>query len=205
MAVVFGKQVGFTQHFGDGREKARGDGKIEKFVVLTGMFFIGVGNLLLEALEGVGVAEIAFHVIDALEEPGPQFGGDRQWSVLGNFIGEFLAKRFGGEIVGGEANDGELLRQDVISGQIAEGGDELAFGEIATSAEDDHNARRSSSIDFRMMIHRLGSCLCARWRRWRPAALMHVYFFSKWPPNWKRMADKTLEAKSASPRDVKRA
>ncbi len=60
--------------------------------------------------------------------------------VLGDLFGQRLAEAIGGRVVAGEADDGELLREEIVVGEIAKRGNELALGEVAGGAENHHDA-----------------------------------------------------------------
>ncbi len=55
--------------------------------------------------------------------------------------GGFLAELVEAEVVDGHAEDGEFTGQESGLLQVVKRGDELAHGEIAGGAEDDHGAR----------------------------------------------------------------
>jgi hypothetical protein len=52
-----------------------------------------------------------------------------------------LAEVFEDQVIDGDAEDSEFLRQEVGLLQVVQGRNELAHGEIAGGAEDDHDAR----------------------------------------------------------------
>src|SRR5262249_3659216 len=214
----------------DRREKSRGDGEIEKPVALGVVLHVDFADLLLQAFEGFSIAEISLDVVDALGEPRPGFRIDVR--VLWNLVAKFLAERFRGFIVPREANDGEAFGKLVVLGEIAESGNEFAFGEVAGGAEDHHYAGRGFGVSVEMVHGLFKNSFCAERELHVPSACcepqlrtrqpprgrpLHCLpaairprcgnqcFFSMCPPNWKRIADKILKAKSASPRDENRS
>ena len=100
----------------------------------------GFFDLQLEALVGFRVAEVAFDVIDAFVEPAPHCRVDMGRRVLWNFVSEQFAKTVGVVIVRSESDDGELFREEIFLREIAERGEEFAFGEVSGGHEDDHDA-----------------------------------------------------------------
>ncbi len=115
------------------------------------MKLVRLVNLVFQSLVRFGVLKIAADVVDALGDAIPEFHVDRRGSVLGNFLAEHLAEALGGEIIGGEADDGELLGKKPVLSEIAEGGDELALGEVAGGAKNNHHAGRRGGVHFQMI------------------------------------------------------
>src|SRR5690242_1417501 len=89
------------------------------------------------------VRKISLNVVNAFEEPLPKLLIHRFGGEFVDFLGEQLAERVCIHLIESEANDGELPGQKSFAGQIDEGGQELAFSEVAAGAENDHGARRS--------------------------------------------------------------
>ena len=110
MAVLLLGEAGLTELLHDGREKARGDGQVEKPVPSGVVLLVDCADLLREALERFSILEIALDVIDALGEPRPDCGVDQGGGIFGNFFRQSLAEAFRGVVVAGETDDGELLR-----------------------------------------------------------------------------------------------
>jgi hypothetical protein len=50
-----------------------------------------------------------------------------------------FAKGIGGVVIASETNDGELFRENIFMGEIDQGGDELALGEVPGGAKNDHD------------------------------------------------------------------
>ena len=95
----------------------------------------------------------------------------------------------------------ELFGKNFFLSEIKERGDELALGEVSGGSEDHHDTRAGSRGSF-VVIH------CS-WRfpdsePGKPERFQWPDFFSTCPPNWKRIAESSLSAKSSSPREVKR-
>jgi hypothetical protein len=138
-ALLLG-QSGLTQLFHNDREKSWRDGEVEKLVAARVVLLIGVGDLLIQALVSLRVLKIAFDVIDALGEPGPDGGINFCRGILGNFVGEMLPEGLRIEVVACETDDGELFGEQITGGEIAQGGNQLALGQVPGGAEDDHDA-----------------------------------------------------------------
>src|SRR6266446_2848027 len=69
-------------------------------------------------------------------------GVDLGGRIFGDFFRKSFAKTLRGEIVAGEADDGELLGEQIVAGKVAERGNELALSQVAGGPEDDHDAGR---------------------------------------------------------------
>ena len=102
--------------------------------------FFGGEDLILEALIGSRIAEIALHVVNTIDEPLPEHVVDGAKRVFANFLAELFAKRFGGHLVEGEADDGEVLREEAFFREVEQRGEKLALGEVAARAENHHDA-----------------------------------------------------------------
>src|SRR5689334_19713566 len=109
MAVLLLRESGLTELFDDGREKLWSDGEIMKAIAERIVFLFGGDDLILEALIGGGIAEVALDVIDAFDEPLPQQVVDGAKGELADFLTEFFAEGFGGHLVECEADNGEVL------------------------------------------------------------------------------------------------
>src|SRR5260370_8229034 len=139
LAVLFLGEAGLTELLHDGGEKSWCNGEIEKPVASGVVFFIDVVDLLPQALERLGILEVTLDVIDTLGEPGPNCGVDLGGRVFGDFFRKSFAKTLRGEVVAGEADDGELFGEQIVAGEVAERGNELPLTQSARAAEDDHN------------------------------------------------------------------
>ena len=118
VTVFFLNEAGGAQLLDDRREKSRSDREVEKFVALRAVALVDFRDLRGEPLIRLGIVEVAFHVVDALFKPIPTFQFDLRRRVLRDFVGERLAEIFGGRVVGGKADDGELLWQHAVISEI---------------------------------------------------------------------------------------
>ena len=91
------------------------------------------------------VAEIALEIMDALFQPRPHGIVHLADGVSADVLGQLLAEGLVGEVVEGRADQRKLARQQLGLGEVVQRGDELALGQIAGRAEDDHQARVAGS------------------------------------------------------------
>src|SRR5208283_3061999 len=91
----------------------------------------------------------------------------------------------------------------ILLRKVDQRGDQLPLGQVSGNAEDDHHTRRGFGSKVHLIrAHLLFSCPIRG-----PVARGGAQcpdFFSTCPPNWNRMAESTLAAKSSSPREAKR-
>ena len=149
----------------DGTEEIRRGRQVVKIVAVAGVVFVDLLQKFFQLLVGAVVAEFAGQVVDVTLEPFLQVG-------INGFAGEFFqvlrqlaAKFVGGHGIARHADHGKLSRQEVVFRQVIERGDQLAAGQIAGSAENDHGARIATSSDT------LAFC-CYGW-------LGHVFIFPR--------------------------
>src|SRR5260370_4231373 len=146
LAVLLLGKTGLTELLHDGGEKSRSDREIEKPVASGVVILIDIVDLLRQTLERLGILEVTLDVIDTLGEPGPDCGVDLGGRIFGDFFRKSFAKTLRGEIVAGEADDGELLGEQIVAGKVAERGNELALSQVAGGPEDDHDAGRGDGV-----------------------------------------------------------
>ncbi len=136
---------------GNRREEPRSYCQIEKSIAYSVVPFIGFVDLLLQALVSLRVQEIAFDVVDALAHPVPELRVDGRGNVFWNFCGQHFPEAGGIKIVAGKAYDGKLFGQNVVLGQVTERGNQLALGEVAGGAENNHHTRRRGRVHVQMV------------------------------------------------------
>src|SRR5215469_2946437 len=141
-AVFFFRQTTRSQHFGDGREKPRGHREIKKAIPQRVVLPVGFGDLLFEALISVRVLKITLDIVDARTNPIQQLRVDGRGRKLGNLVHQVLSKAFGGEVVGGKADDGKLLRKKLLLSKVAESRYQFPLREVTGGAANGHHARR---------------------------------------------------------------
>src|SRR5881394_3770673 len=108
MAIGFLREPGLAELLNDGGKEFWGDGEIVKAVAERVVRFFRGEDLILEALIGSGVAEIALHIVDTIDEPLPEHVVHGAKRVFANFLAELFAEGFGGHLVEREADDGEV-------------------------------------------------------------------------------------------------
>jgi len=131
---------------GDGAEQARRRGQVEDVLAFGAERAVAVGEDLGEAVVGVRVVVAAADVAEA-----------GLCLCLCVFAGEALAGPLlvahGGA---GHADQGELGPEPVMGGELADGGQELALGQVTGRAEDDQGAGRGAPgrVVVRRFVHR---------------------------------------------------
>ena len=152
VVVFFGGEPGGAELIDNGREEARRDSEIEELIAEGIVRLVDFLDLLLEALIEVLVGEIALDVLDALAQPLPHFQVDGVRRELRHFLTEIVAKGFRGQVIYGDTDDGKLLGEDFLLGQIEKCGNEFALGEIPGSSENHHDAGLSGGSDFVVIV-----------------------------------------------------
>src|SRR5579862_782993 len=142
VAVGFLGEIGFAEFADDEREELRRDSEVMKQIALGVVLLLGRGDLVFEALVGSGIAEVALDVVDTIEEPFPQRFIERRVGKLLDALGEFLAEGIGVQLVVRKTDDGELLGKEALLLEIHERRQELALGQVAAGAVDNHDAGR---------------------------------------------------------------
>src|SRR5580704_5391782 len=70
----------------------------------------------------------------------PQVGVDLSGGKFRDLLADLVAELLAGELLARHAHQRELFGEQVFVCEIVERGDQLAFGQIARGAKDDHNA-----------------------------------------------------------------
>src|SRR5256885_1831837 len=140
MVIGFLGESGLAELFNDGGKEFWGDGEIVKTVAEGVVRLFRSEDLVLEALIGSRIAEVALHIVDTIDEPLPEHVVDGAKRVFANFLAEFFAKRFGGHLVEGEADDGEVLWEEAFFREVEQRRQKLSFREVAARAENHHDA-----------------------------------------------------------------
>ena len=138
------KQPAFSQLVNDRTEEARGHGEIEDDAAV-------VPELFGEFLVGIRLTEIRHHVAHFLRHPAPLFCVDLGRVELGRLVRGEALHRFGERLtpavvvvlVAIQADDFEVIREEVAAREIVERRHEQALGEIAPGTEDHQGAGRS--------------------------------------------------------------
>ena len=144
-------QVGHDVLVGAGRR-----GEVEEPVAAAAGGGVDLVQPLGEAGVGGGVAEVALLVVDAGGEVVPEGRLDRVARVLRDG-GAHLRAEVGVRVrPPREAHDARLRRQQAGAPQVVEGGQDLAMGEVAGGAEDDHDGRVGDPLEARADAQRVG-------------------------------------------------
>ncbi len=122
----------------DGSKELRRRGQVEQIVALGAVFAVHAGQLGGESRISGWIGEFAALVIKPLGEPLKVFGAP----VFGmQKTGDLIAKLVASQVVERDAHDGKSLGQQFGLDQVIKGRDELALGQVAGSAEQNHDAR----------------------------------------------------------------
>jgi hypothetical protein len=127
--------------FQDSLELGRRDGEIKEAIAAGAELGIDIGKALGERLVALGIAELAAMRKDAACEALPALILDALTGEFPGVIAELGAELLVRFIAPGEADDGERGGEIAIGGKVVKGRDELALGEIASGAKDNHRAR----------------------------------------------------------------
>ncbi len=135
-------EAGLLQVDRDQPERPGRYGEVEQDVAVRLVFGVKLLDDGGQALEGIQVVELARRVIQAGTELVPdgliEVGTGVELLDVG---GHALAELVGRHRVHGTADDGELVRQEAVAGQVEDRRHEQAFRQIAGRPEDDHDAR----------------------------------------------------------------
>src|SRR5439155_1280732 len=138
-------------------------GEVVEPVAARGAHAIQLFELRPQARKRVRVVERSRHVAHAGPEVLPDLRIDRLRARepahrLAHFGGELLMRIRGLR----NADDPERRRQMRADGEVVERGNELAVGEIAAGAEDDHRARLRSGVAAQPRPERIGDLVVLR-------------------------------------------
>ena len=136
-----------------------------------------LGQQLLQELEVLKVVEAAGDVVEVMGEVLPLVRADGEGAELADALPDELAEALVREGGAGEADEVHLSGAAAVAAELEEGGDELAARQVAGGAHDDD-----------------GDGLAGH----------HSAFLTAWPPNWLRMAARSLAPKESSWRERKR-
>ena len=116
--------------------------------------------LLAELAVGLAVVERDRHVVHALEQALEDLVVGLAPRVAADRLARDLAELVVGLLAAGRADQVEALGQRALVGEVVERGQQLARGEVARRAEDDHRRRRDREplqpLDKRVVADLLG-------------------------------------------------
>ena len=113
------------------------------------MLLVNLGQRFFQLVVSSGIVEIAIDVIDAAGKPFPQIVIDGAGGELLEVFGELFAGIVVAHGTAAHADHGELARQQLLAGEVVESGNQLAAGQVAGKAENDHDARIGRAPDSR--------------------------------------------------------
>ena len=202
-------EAGLAKLLDDRREKSRSDSQIEKFVAVGVVLLVSFGRSVLSGAGRLWSSENRLDVIDAVDEPFPKVLIDGLPArIFGNFFGKHLAERFGGRSRWRQSRRWRTVWtagrrwQDCTSAGIS-----LRLVRSPVAPKITMTQGRPTGLRICVIgTHETAvlSSECVRRDAEFCESLSVRTFFSTCPPNWKRMAESILSAKSSSPREVKR-
>ena len=135
------RQPGAAQLFHDGRINLRRRRKVKQAVAAETLGGLQLGQPLGQLGKGFRIAVIARAVIEVRSKGIPLLGFNR--SHVGNRFGGFA--QTGAEQIllhsrAGEPDDGVARAKSIVGGQIVHRGNDLALGEVARGAKQNHRA-----------------------------------------------------------------
>ncbi len=135
-------EAGLLQIAGDQAEDRWRGRHVEEDITAGLILGVQFRDQLMQAGEGRLVPELAWGVIEALAEMIPDrrvefLAGVKRADVAGHPLTEVLRR----QLVHGDPDDGELLGQEAVAGEVVEGRHQQALGQVARGAEDDQDAR----------------------------------------------------------------
>src|SRR5581483_4024694 len=185
----------------DGAEEIRSGREIEEKVTAGLMVLVDLGQRLFDLDVEILVVELAGDVVHAALEPVPDLAVVGPGRELLHVVKHLLAEVLGGHLGVGDTEDGEFTREQLIFGEVIQSGNQLAAGQIAGSAEDDHDTGITGAANF--LLLRCGHDFGLRHVH-SPQAVFFAAVGSTWPPNFWRMAESIFSAKVCSWRERKR-
>ena len=134
---------GAAKLFDHRAEELLGHRQIEQHIARILLPHLRIHQQLPELAVGLGLGEVAAHVVHAVNEPRPSLFVDRRDLLLVpaaarerlHHLGQALAPLLGGLFVVIDADDGEVVRKLSGSHEIVEGRHHETLGQIAAGAE----------------------------------------------------------------------
>ena len=157
-------------------ERRRLGREVVEVVALDALLGVDLLEVLREVVEGRGVGEVQSLVVDPRRQRPPRRFIERQHPrVLLERGTELVAELGVGVWPAADAQDGELVRQEVRPPQLVERRHDLAVGEVAGRAEQDQHAWIRHALEAKALAQRVGRLLLAAPAAGRPglAQLAH--------------------------------
>ena len=137
-----------AEEFDDVGEVLGRGGEIEETVAAGAELLVELAEFFVEGVVAGGVVEVHGVVLDLVDE-----GGELGVGLIDAASADDAVLHVGGEGVlqraAGYADDGDLFGQQAGLVEVIERGQELALGEVAGGAEDDHDAGVGGALGLR--------------------------------------------------------
>ena len=146
-------------------------------------FVVGLGQQLLQPVEGLGGGVLAGHVAEPLDQLAPL-----RSPGVGHVLQGRLAELLVGPLGAGHPDHREVLGQPAAVGQVGQRREDLARGQVSGGPEDDQGQRRRAlrrgqpPVTYSSTGVSVSMPCCPLSR------------VTAWPPNWLRMAATSLLA-----------
>src|SRR4029077_400813 len=124
-SILLVRQTGSSQLLDNGREKLGCGRQIEQVVALDLALPIQVAEPIAEGRIGLGIREVPALVVEPLREPLPSISA----AILGGQeAGYLVTKLFEAQVIDRNANDSEVLRQQLCLHQVEKRRNQLPLG-----------------------------------------------------------------------------
>ncbi len=141
-------EAGLVELERDQAEERRGHGHVEERVAAGLVLGVEAADQFVQPGKGRGVVELPGGVIEAPAEVVPGPGVELLAGLKGlDVAAHALAEAIGGQVVHGDADDGELRGQEALAQEVVQGRHEQALGQVARGTEDDHEAGVGGGAD----------------------------------------------------------
>ena len=132
----------------DGQEEIWRGGQVEDAIALGAALGVDLAQPLAQPAVRFRIGKVALHVAQSLGESLPGILGDRGARAGGDRLAHLFAELLVAPIAMRDPDDREALGEGLTDGQVIERRHELARGEIAADAEDDHRRRSDDAVDL---------------------------------------------------------
>src|ERR1041385_544070 len=122
-------------------KKSWAGGKIEKVVALCVEFLVDLGKRLPDSSIELGIVKFAAHIENTLDHPIAKLGINGAGGKLIQIITHDLLVLFTAVIIAANAENREIRRKQFAFHKVINGREELARGEVAGAAKNNHDTR----------------------------------------------------------------
>src|SRR5208337_4296194 len=123
--------------------------QIKEIVSVRVVLLVNLGKRRFQLVVSSGIVEISIDVIDAAGKPFPQVVIDGASGELFEVFAELFPRVVVAHGAAAHADHGKLAREQLLAGEIVESGNQLASGQVASEAENHHDARIGRAPDSR--------------------------------------------------------